>query len=161
MGAVHPWLRGSGECEVAKSRGEILLHGLRPRNRPLCHSNFFQDFPAWDSGCPTPCVLVGGVKNNHHNNPDHNLWNNNGTWWCHYTIHNDDYTKERVRVSLGTKDVAIARALRDFIMEASPKIATNIPRSRGQAMPDVVPDVSESRAAARRYEHTAGAMTAA
>jgi len=78
------------------------------------------------------------VKNNIHLNPNHNIWNNNGTWWCHYTVHNDDYTKQRVRVSLGTKDVEIARALRDFIMDASPKIACNIPRTRGQAMPDVI-----------------------
>lgn len=71
------------------------------------------------------------MKNNYLNNPDHHIWNNNGTWWAHYTVHNDDYTKKRVRVSLGTNDVAIARALRDFIMEATPKIASNIPRSHG------------------------------
>ena len=59
------------------------------------------------------------------------MWNNNGTYWCHYTVHEDDYTKKRVRVSLGTKDIAIARALRDFIMEATPKIATKIPRLTG------------------------------
>jgi len=70
-------------------------------------------------------------------NPNHNIWNNNGTYWCHYTVHNADYTKQRVRVSLGTKDVEIARALRDFIMDATPKIASAIPRVRGQAMPDV------------------------
>lgn len=79
-------------------------------------------------------------------NPDHNIWNNNGTYWCHYTVHNNDHTKERVRVSLGTKDVAIARALRDFLMDAPPKIAARIPKTRGQAMPDVGPNFSESRA---------------
>ena len=79
-----------------------------------------------------------GVKNKNHN-PDHNIWNNNGTYWCHYTVHDPDYTKKRVRVSLGTKDVEIARALRDFVMEATPKIASNIPRARGQAMPDLPP----------------------
>lgn len=108
-----------------------------------------------------PMCSCGGVKNNHLNNPDHNLWNNNGTWWCHYTVHNDDYTKQRVRVSLGTKDIAIARALRDFIMEATPKIATNIPRSCGQAMPDIGPDVRESRAVAGRHEYNSGTMTVA
>ena len=70
-------------------------------------------------------------------NPNRSIWNNNGTWWCHYTIHNDNYTKQRVRISLGTKDVEIARALRDFIMEATPKIATKIPRARGEARPEV------------------------
>jgi hypothetical protein len=40
---------------------------------------------------------------------------------------------------LKTGDVQIARALRDFLMDATPKIATNIPRVRGQAMPDSIP----------------------
>jgi hypothetical protein len=99
------------------------------------------------------------VKNKNPN-PDHNIWNNNGTYWCHYTVHEDGYTKKRVRLSLGTKDIAIARALRDFVMDATPKIATNIPRMRGQAMPDVPPPtVCESRAVARPHEYRAGAMT--
>ena len=24
-------------------------------------------------------------------NPDHHLWNNRGTWWCHFTLHRPDY----------------------------------------------------------------------
>ena len=92
-------------------------------------------------------------------NPNHNIWNNNGTYWCHYTVHNDDYTKQRVRVSLGTNDVEIARALRDFLMEATPKIATNIPHSRGQAMPDVGPDIYQGQTLAKAHEYRAGAMT--
>ena len=51
-------------------------------------------------------------------NPDHHLWNNNGTWWCHYTEHLPDYTKRRVRRSLGTGDRAIARFLRDSVLFA-------------------------------------------
>ena len=92
-------------------------------------------------------------------NPNHNIWNNHGTYWCHYTVHNDDYTKQRVRVSLGTNDAAIARALRDFLMQATPKIASNIPRTRGQAMPDVGADVYQGRTLARPHEYGAGAMT--
>ncbi len=101
-------------------------------------------------------------------NPNHNIWNNNGTYWCHYTVHNDDYTKQRVRVSLKTGDVQIARALRDFLMEATPKIATNIPRMRGQAMPDVGPDLrcQPNRAGSllqtpcsKPHKYRAGAMT--
>lgn len=93
-----------------------------------------------------PLWSHGGVKNTNHN-PDHNIWNNNGTYWCHYTVHAEDYTKKRVRVSLGTKDVEIARALRDFVMEATPKITNHIPRLRGQAMPDLAGpcDWQESR----------------
>jgi flagellar hook-associated protein FlgK len=38
-------------------------------------------------------------------NPDHHIWNNHGTWWCHFTVHHSDYTAERVRVSLRTRDL--------------------------------------------------------
>jgi len=46
-------------------------------------------------------------------NPDHHLWNNNGSWWCHYTAHFPDNTAERVRVSLQTRSVEEARERRD------------------------------------------------
>lgn len=46
-------------------------------------------------------------------NPNHHLWNNHGTWFLHYTVHPTAFTKERVRRSLATKDVKVARARRD------------------------------------------------
>jgi len=46
-------------------------------------------------------------------NPNHHLWNNHGTWFLHYTVHPTPFTKERIRRSLGTKDIKIARARRD------------------------------------------------
>jgi hypothetical protein len=46
-------------------------------------------------------------------NPNHHLWDNHGTWFLHYTIHPTPFTKERVRRSLGTKDVRVARERRD------------------------------------------------
>lgn len=46
--------------------------------------------------------------------PNHHLWNNNGTWWLHYTLHLADYTKRRVRESLGTRDLGEARRRRDL-----------------------------------------------
>ena len=49
-------------------------------------------------------------------NPFHHLWNNNGTWWCHYTEHLPDHTKRRVRKSLHTSDSSIARVLRDSLL---------------------------------------------
>jgi hypothetical protein len=49
-------------------------------------------------------------------NPFHHLWNNNGTWWCHYTEHLPDFTKRRVRRSLHTSDSSIARVLRDSLL---------------------------------------------
>jgi hypothetical protein len=52
-------------------------------------------------------------------NPDHHLWNNNGTWCCHYTAYPTPFTKQRLRVSLGTKDLAEARLRRDQLLFAS------------------------------------------
>jgi hypothetical protein len=46
-------------------------------------------------------------------NPNHHLWNNHGTWFLHYTVHPTPFTKERIRRSLGTKDLDIARSRRD------------------------------------------------
>ncbi|MEM6915838.1 MAG: hypothetical protein AAF491_04655 [Verrucomicrobiota bacterium] len=51
-------------------------------------------------------------------NPNHHLWNNRGTWWCHYTIHRPDYTSERIRVSLKTRELERARQRRDEILKA-------------------------------------------
>ncbi len=48
-------------------------------------------------------------------NPNHHLWNNNGTWFIHYTIHPTFLTKKRIRHSLRTKSLADARRRRDEI----------------------------------------------
>lgn len=48
-------------------------------------------------------------------NPNHHLWCNNGTWFLSYTVHPTPFTKERVRLSLGTRDVNVARQHRDTI----------------------------------------------
>ena len=50
-------------------------------------------------------------------NPNHHLWNNHGTWFLHYTVHPTQFTKERIRRSLGTKDLAAARDRRDRFFE--------------------------------------------
>jgi len=92
--------------------------------------------------------------NTHSPNPDHNIWNNNGTWWCHYTVHDSNKTARRVRVSLETKDINEARRRRDAILNATPNVSTKVPWprvSRGQAMPDVGPDICESRAVTRPH----------
>lgn len=49
-------------------------------------------------------------------NPNHHLWNNHGTWWCHFTVHHPDHTAERRRLSLGTDQVEVARFLRDSLL---------------------------------------------
>ncbi|MDP3073167.1 MAG: hypothetical protein Q8N18_22930 [Opitutaceae bacterium] len=57
-------------------------------------------------------------------NPNHHLWNNHGTWFLHYTVHPTPFTKERIRRSLGTKDVLVARERRDAFFELLAKEAT-------------------------------------
>jgi hypothetical protein len=62
--------------------------------------------------------------------PDHHLWNNHGTWWCHYTVHLPDYTKRRVRLSLGTPSVEQARKLRDRLLQAKPTSSLSVKAER-------------------------------
>ena len=38
-------------------------------------------------------------------NRNHHLWNNNGTWFAHYTLHTNAFTAERVRRSLRSQSV--------------------------------------------------------
>ena len=49
-------------------------------------------------------------------NLNHHIWNNNGTWWIHYTIYPTPVTAERIRHSLKTKNLDEARNLRDKII---------------------------------------------
>jgi hypothetical protein len=51
-------------------------------------------------------------------NPNHHLWWNNGTWWLHATVHRPDYTKQRLRLPLETKNVGLARSRRDAVLGA-------------------------------------------
>jgi len=48
-------------------------------------------------------------------NPTHHLWNNNGTWWIHYTVH-FGHRKRRVRRSLRTRSLPDAIARRDALL---------------------------------------------
>ena len=67
-----------------------------------------------------PVCWTGCVKTNKPSNPDHHIWNNNGTFWCHYTVHEADHTKRRVRTPLYTKDREEARARRDALLKSVP-----------------------------------------
>ena len=51
-------------------------------------------------------------------NINHHLWNNNGTWWIHYTVYPTPVTVERVRRSLKTKILEEARKRRDKILNS-------------------------------------------
>jgi hypothetical protein len=62
---------------------------------------------------PESCVLS---LRTHPRNPNHHLWWNNGTWWLHATVHRPDYTKQRLRVPLETKNIHQARTRRDTVL---------------------------------------------
>jgi hypothetical protein len=49
--------------------------------------------------------------------PDHHLWRNGRLWWVAFTVHRPHWTKERVRLSLGTADLAEARRRRDRLLD--------------------------------------------
>jgi len=51
-------------------------------------------------------------------NANHHLWNNHGSWWCHYTLQAPGGSAKRIRHSLKTADLEQARARRDRILQA-------------------------------------------
>ena len=58
-------------------------------------------------------------------NPNHHLWSNHGTWWCHFTVHRADFTKQRIRRNTGTRRLDEARQVRDFLLAALPTTTTS------------------------------------
>ena len=64
-------------------------------------------------------------------NPNHHLWNNNGTWFLHYTVYPTPFTKERIRRSLGTKDVNLARERRNQLFAHLAKQSSPAPALAG------------------------------
>jgi hypothetical protein len=63
---------------------------------------------------PTPVSLA--IRTNPAND-NHHLWNNHGTWYVHYTVYPTPYTAERIRQSLKTRDLAVARRRRDELFQ--------------------------------------------
>lgn len=51
--------------------------------------------------------------------PDHHIWNNNGTWWCHLSLARKRGPAKRIRFSLHTSKRREAQRRRDQIMSAS------------------------------------------
>lgn len=66
-------------------------------------------------------------------NPNHHLWNNHGTWFVHYTVHQGPF-KQRRRASLGTSDLARARERRDVIFAqlAASELTASLPSYRNE-----------------------------
>jgi hypothetical protein len=70
--------------------------------------------PAAPAAIPTGSAL--SIRTFPHN-PNHHLWFNNGCWWVHCTVHLPNHTAARLRRSLRTADVTVARARRDALIE--------------------------------------------
>ena len=49
-------------------------------------------------------------------NENHHIWNNNGVWYCDFTLVTDTGEKKRVRNPLYTKNVEDARRRRDVFI---------------------------------------------
>ena len=68
-------------------------------------------------------------------NVNHHLWQNGGHWWLAYTVHLPDYTKRRIRQSLRTKDLTIARQRRDVLFVQYAMKAENASRPERISIP--------------------------
>ncbi len=68
--------------------------------------------PMNDQTILRPSIRCNSRKLNHH------IWNNHGIWWCHFTLRSSLGASKRVRRSLKTRDVAVAREKRDRIFAA-------------------------------------------
>ena len=64
----------------------------------------------------------------------HHLWNNNGTWWVHYTLH-WDHRKRRIRRSLKTGEAIEAMARRDALFARIALEGEEIPERRPRLAP--------------------------
>ena len=62
-------------------------------------------------------------------NPLSNIWSNNGTWWCHYTL-TWDHKARRIRRSLKTSDLATAIARRDELFARIAQEGEEVPDRR-------------------------------
>jgi hypothetical protein len=51
-------------------------------------------------------------------NPNHHLWNNNGTWWAWACLITSEGRRIRHRFSLETNDLEAARRKRDRVLNA-------------------------------------------
>jgi hypothetical protein len=50
-------------------------------------------------------------------NPNHHLWRNGRLWWIAFTVIHDGWRQERVRRSLRTADLDVARRRRDDLFQ--------------------------------------------
>lgn len=73
-------------------------------------------------------------------NPLHHLWCNNGSWWCHYTLHFEG-RKRRIRRSLGTKSLEDAIRRRNELFARIEREGEPVPERRRRPPDDESEDV--------------------
>lgn len=66
---------------------------------------------------PTAAPAVRAASRRRRHGPNHHLFNNNGTWWLQVTVRRGP-TAERLRGSLKTGDLVLARERRDRVLAA-------------------------------------------
>ena len=75
-----------------------------------------ENAPAGEKGAAAPVAKSRGFylkMRAVEKNPNHHIWNNNGTWYCDFTLVTDSGEKNRVRNPLYTDNVEDARRCRD------------------------------------------------
>lgn len=66
---------------------------------------------------------------NKHYGADHHMWDNNGTWWAHFSLERKSGRAKRVRISLSTSNRKLARERRDMVLKASPEKLAKLRKS--------------------------------
>ncbi|MBU3665775.1 MAG: hypothetical protein FGM15_07860 [Chthoniobacterales bacterium] len=66
---------------------------------------------------------------NKHYGADHHMWDNNGTWWAHFSLQRARGRAKRVRISLCTHNRKLARERRDQVLKASPEKLAKLRKS--------------------------------
>lgn len=60
-------------------------------------------------------IMKAIITNRAGQKDDHHIWWNRSLYWVHFTVYGDDYTVERMRFSLKTKDKDEAIKRRDIV----------------------------------------------
>src|ERR1700722_7156019 len=106
-GCAEP--RGAEPKALPKTIADLMLRSAFLFSSPM------RDSPTRTSRIMSTTIQAPSIRIRTEN-PNHHLWNNHGTWFLHYTVHPTPFTKERIRCSLGTKDLTTARRQRDHFL---------------------------------------------
>ena len=106
---IRGFIEGRGldfpsENQAAGNPGEVTSSARADQpaaTAPMTHGNWFR-------------LVIRSIKEN----ANHHIWNNNGTWWCKFSLESDSGAKKRISKSLKTKDLDWARAIRDRLLKA-------------------------------------------